>query len=85
MTIWTFGKVSRNHNTSVNGLEPIDVSGKPDLTNSESMAMKMFIHISDAVLIVTIHILRVADKLFDIVLQIHWSFKKKYINHPIIV
>jgi hypothetical protein len=41
----------------VNGLELIGVSGKPDLTNSESMAMKMFIHISDAVLIVTIHIL----------------------------
>ena len=51
------GKVLRNHNTSVNGLELIGVSGKPDLTNSESMAMKMFIHISDAVLIVTIHIL----------------------------
>ena len=50
------GKVSRNHNTSVNGLELIGVSGKPDLANSESMAMKMFIHISDAVLIITIHI-----------------------------
>ena len=51
------GKVSRNHNTSVNGLELIGVSGKPDLTNSESMAMKIVIHISDAVLIVTILIL----------------------------
>jgi len=30
------GKISRNHNTSVNGLEPTDVSGKPDLKKNQN-------------------------------------------------